>query len=219
MSDHMPVMLALCAAMCTLAGARADNLPAELSPRLEWIRTEGFRAGYNYMAPLDWYPRAKAIGMNAIISRMELANDPSGDEGIDERFPEGTSPPMGVAAWRHLQPSSRAAKENGLRFFYMLNLGSSMGNISDGYRDNPRRHNNGELFSPLDDIYWTRVVENRFLRAIEMLDGDEYQLDGLLIDPEMYSLGGAQPPGIDYGDFALKGELTGIEMLDVPECE
>ena len=68
---------------------------------------------------------------------------------------------------------------------------------------NPRRFNNGKLQSPLDEIYWTRVVENRFLRVADMLSGDEYQIDGFLIDPEMYAQKGAVPGDIDYGDFAL----------------
>jgi hypothetical protein len=35
----------------------------------------------------------------------------------------------------------------------------------------------------------------------------------------MYENGAAGDVTLDYGDFALEGELTGIEMLDVPACE
>ena len=194
-------------------GGQVKSLP-QLSPRLSWIRTEGFRCGYNYCAPLDWYPRAKACGMNGIISRLDIANDPDGDEGISARYAETDRMPDALRCWRLVRPSSRAAKENGLRFFFMLNLGGSRGNIDDGLRDNPRRFSNGKLFSPLDEIYWTRVVENRFLRVADMLAGDEYQIDGFLIDPEMYAEGGATPGDIDYGDFALSEfvQATGTEL-------
>lgn len=192
---------------------RVESLP-QLSPRLSWVRTEGFRCGYNYCAPLDWYPRAKACGMNGIISRLEIANDPAGDEAISDRYAETDRMPDAVRCWRLVRPSSRAARDNGLRFFYMLNLGGSRGNIDDGLRDNPRRFSNGKLFSPLDGTYWTRVVENRFLRVADMLAGEEYQIDGFLIDPEMYAEGGATPGDIDYGDFALSQfvEATGVEL-------
>jgi hypothetical protein len=35
----------------------------------------------------------------------------------------------------------------------------------------------------------------------------------------MYDNGAAGDVTLDYGDFALEGELTGIEMLDVPDCD
>lgn len=214
------VIALILAVLCVAALTRADeHVPnqadlAQLSPNLSWIRTEGFRLGYNYSASLDWYPRAKVCGMNGIISRLEIANDPSGDEALDGKYPEAGKVPDFLRCWRLVRPSSRAAEQNGLRFFYMLNLGSSRGTINDGFRDNPRRYNNAKLFSPLDDIYWTRVVENRFLRVAEMLAGDEYAIDGFLIDPEMYAEGGATPSDVDYGDFALSEfvKATGEEL-------
>lgn len=194
-----------------------------LSPKLAWIGEQGFRLGYNYGASLDWYPRAKTCGLNGIISRLDIANDPSGDEALEHKFPPGAPAPGAVQCWRLLRPSSRLAKENGLHFFFMLNLGGSWGNISDGFRDNPRRFNNGKLFSPLDEVYWTRVVENRFLRVADTLAGDPYQLDGFLIDPEMYSLEGAIPGDVDYGDYALNefvkatGTIVRFAGLSIPE--
>jgi hypothetical protein len=207
------ILTLVCSSTVLADDAEGDSLP-RLSPRLSWIRTEGFRCGYNYCAPLNWYPRAKACGMNGIISRLEIANDPGGDEAISARYAETDRMPDAVRCWRLLRPSSQAARDNGLRFFYMLNLGGSRGNIDDGLRDNPRRFNNGKLFSPLDGIYWTRVVENRFLRVADMLAGDEYQIDGFLIDPEMYAEGGATPGDIDYGDYALSEfvEATGAVL-------
>jgi len=199
--------LGICGSAPSPEATRGSSSGERLSPILAWVTTEGFRLGYNYCAPLDWYPRAKACGMNGIISRLDIANDPRGDEALAGKFPPGRSAPGALQCWRLLRPSSRQAKRNGLHFFFMVNLGGSWGNISDGFRDNPRRFNNGELFSPLDNVYWTRVVENRFLRAAAMLAGPEYQLDGFLLDPEMYALNGAIPGDLDYGDYAL-GEFS-----------
>ena len=47
--------------------------------------------------------------------------------------------------------------------------------------------------------------------------GEETPSHQVLFD--MYENGAAGDVTLDYGDFALKGELTGIEMLAVPECE
>ena len=214
-------MAGIVACICVVSGAWAQE--GALAARLSWVEDEGFRMGYNYCAPLDWYPRAKACGMNAIVSRLEIANDPSGDEELLDQYAPDDPQPDALRCWRLLQPSSRAAKQHGLRFFYMLNMGGSRGNINDGFRDNPRRHNNGKLFSPIDDIYWERVVEARFLRVARALEGEGYQLDGFLIDPEMYAEGGAIPGDVDYGDYALgefvaeTGETLGFEGLTIPE--
>jgi len=178
-----------------------DSTLDNLSPRLSWIRDKGMRMGYNYRVPVEWYAKAAEVGINAIISRLEIANDPSGDELVADKSPNAPA----VVDWRTVRTSSIAAKDAGVRFFYMLNPAAYEYNVNDGFRDNRRRYNNGTDFSPLDDIYWTRVVENRFLRVAKLLQGDEYQIDGFLIDPELYALGGRQPgyDGLDYGDFAL----------------
>jgi hypothetical protein len=189
-----------------------DPVLKDLSPRLSWIKEKGVRLGYNYRVPVDWYARAAKIGINGIISRLEIATDPSGDEMVAGQNPN--APP--VMDLRTIQPSSRAAKKAGIHFFCMLNPAAYEYTIADGFRDNPRRYNNGTDFSPIDDIYWTRTVENRFLRVAKMLRGDEYQIDGFLIDPELYALGGRQPgyEGLDYGDFALSEFVneTGAEL-------
>lgn len=190
-----------------------ENAVRDMHPKLAWIRTEKFRGGYNYNAPLEFYPLAKRCGMNAIISRLEIANDPSGDIELARQVPPGARKPDALLSYELIEPSSRLARELGLHWFYMLDLAGSQGNYRDGIRDNPRRHNNGVLFAPTDDIYWTRVVESRFLRVAEMVRGDEFQIDGFLIDPEMYALRGATPPGLDFGDYAL-GEFVKAMKLD-----
>ncbi|NOY81508.1 MAG: hypothetical protein GXP31_10955 [Kiritimatiellaeota bacterium] len=175
----------------------------QLSPKLAWIRAEKVRAGYNYNPPLEFFETADRCGMNAIFSRLEIANTSAGDADLARTLKPGQRKPDALISYGLIQPSARRAKELGLHWFYMLNLAASRSNYVDGLRDNPRRYNNGRLFSPTDDIYWSRVVEGRFLRVARMLQGDEYQIDGFLIDPEMYALGGATPPGLDFGDYAL----------------
>jgi len=190
-----------------------EDVEKDLHPQLKWILTEKFRGGYNYNAPLEFFPLAKKCGMNAIISRLEIANDPSGDVELAHKFRPGERKPDALLSYELIEPSSRLARNLGLHWFYMLDLAGSHGNYQDGIRDNPRRHNNGRMFAPTDDIYWTRVVEKRFLRVANMVRGDEFQIDGFLIDPEMYALGGATPPGLDFGDYAL-GEFVKTKELD-----
>jgi len=207
------------------------SVEAKLHPRLAWIRTQKIRAGYNYCASLDYYPIAKECGMNAIISRLEIANDPAGDVALSASLKPGRRKPTALVCYELVQPSSRLAKQLGLHWFYMLNPAGSHGpsrrspgsNYKGGIRDNPRRYNNGDLWAPTDDIYWTRVVENRFLRVAELLRGDEYQIDGFLIDPEMYAFGGRAPGGVDFGDYALgeflkengrRLDLTGLSIAE-----
>ena len=211
----MLVLMAAGAALAAAAEKRQDvsaAVEARLAPRLAWIAKEKIRAGYNYCPPLEYYPLAKQCGLNAIIARIEIANDPSGDEGLRAKLKPGQPKPHVLEALDLLVASSRTAKSLGLRFFYMLNMGGSMRNVSDGFRQNPRRYNNGDTFSPMDDVYWTRVVEARFLRVAQMLTGAEHQIDGFMIDPEMYALQGRLPGDVDYGDFAL-GEF--VKATDV----
>ena len=203
------------AAATPARGAQLDHVGdgdfgARLAPRLAWITKEKIRAGYNYCPPIEYYSLAEQCGMNAIIARIEIANDPSGDEGLRARLKPGQRTPHVLESLDLLVGSSRAAKQLGLHFFYMLNTGGSMGNVKDGFRGNPRRYNNGDTFSPMDDVYWTRVVEARFLRVARMLEPDEFQIDGFMIDPEMYALGGRLPGDVDYGDFAL-GEFMAAQ--------
>jgi len=188
------------------------NIEEDLHPRLKWICTEKFRGGYNYNAPLEFFPLAKKCGMNAIISRLEIANDPSGDVELAQKLRPGARKPDALRSYELIEPSSRLAKELGLHWFYMLDLAGSQGNYQDGIRDNPRRHNNGTMFAPIDDVYWTRVVEDRFLRVANMVQGDEFQIDGFLIDPEMYALKGATPPGLDFGDYALSEFVKAMKL-------
>ena len=72
-----------------------------------------------------------------------------------------------------MESSSRWAKKLEVPWFFMLNLAASAANHEDGARGNSRRFNNGKLPSPTDEIYWMRVVENRFLRVAKMPQSDE----------------------------------------------
>ena len=192
----------------TAAPDASSDVEAGLAPRLAWIAKEKMRGGYNYNASLEYFHLAQQCGMNVIISRLEIANEASGDQDRLATLPPDAPKSDAMRSYELIEPSARLAKQLGLHWFYMLNLAGSRGNYNDGVRDNPRRYNNGELPAPTDEVYWTRVVENRFLRVARMLQGDEVQIDGFLIDPEMYALKGATPGGPDFGDFAL-GEFLG----------
>jgi len=177
---------------------------ANLSPNLSWIVKEKIRGSYNWAAPPELYQPAKECGLNAIISRLDIANDPSGDVALRSGIKPEDRKPIALMCYDLIKPSSRRARELGLHWFFMVNPGAFKENFEDGLRDNPRRHNNGWNFAATDDIFWTRVIENRFLRVAKMLQGDQYQIDGFMIDPEMYAHDGARPPGgVDFGDFAL----------------
>jgi hypothetical protein len=186
----------LCCAMLLAGRATArdfgQDAEARLGPAHQWIVKEKFRASYSYAAPPELYERAMQIGLNAVISRLDIACDPANETGGAAKFCADL-----------IQPSSERAKQVGLHWFYMLNPGGSSLIVSEGFKDNPRRLNNGKQFAPTDEIYWKRTIEGRFLRAARMLQGDQYQIDGFMFDPEFYALGGATPGGVDYGDFAL----------------
>ena len=51
----------------------------------------------------------------------------------------------------------------------------------------------------------------------ETPQGEETPSHQVIFD--IYENGAAGDLTLDYGDFALDGKLTGIEMLDVPECD
>ena len=184
---------------------------ANWSPRIQWIAKERIRATYNYSFMVPWYAEAKRMGLNAVITRLEIPNSP--EQARELRRTSGDDFWM-IHDLDKVQASGRAAKEQGIHLLVMVGMGASAVTIEDGFRDNPRRYNNGEDFSPLDEIYWTRVVENRFLWLADMLQGQEYQLDGFMIDPEMYAAGARHGPDVDYGDYALEQftQATGIDL-------
>ena len=205
---HKSLGLLAILACLLLADARAADhdfgqaAEARLGPAHQWIVKEKFRASYNYAAPPELYERAKAIGLNAIVSRLDIACDPANDTSGSAKL-----------CLDLIQPSSARAKELGLHWFYMLNPAAFALTVSEGFKDNPRRLNNGTVFAPTDDIYWQRTIEGRFLRVARMLQGDRYQIDGFMFDPELYALGGATPGDVDYGDFAM-GQFVAARKLD-----
>ena len=206
--NRKPGLLAVSVCLLLANACAADHdfgqsAEDRLGPAHQWIVKEKFRASYNYAAPPELYERAKAIGLNAIVSRLDIACDPANETAGPAKFCADL-----------VRPSSARAKELGLHWFYMLNPAAFALTVSEGFKDNPRRLNNGPVFAPTDDIYWQRTVEGRFLRAARMLQGDQYQIDGFMFDPELYALEGATPGGVDYGDFAM-GQFVAARKLDV----
>ena len=135
-------LVAFCAALCCALPVFAAegghdfgrSVEAQLAPSLSWIVTEKFRASYNWSAPPELYEEAKACGLNAIISRLDIANDPSGDVDLGKSLKPGDTKPIPLRCYDLVQPSSRRAKELGLHWFFMVNPGAFKENFDDGLR-------------------------------------------------------------------------------------
>lgn len=198
-------------------GTTLDRPPATAtptsnwSPKIQWIAKERFRGAYSYSCELSYFPEAQRAGVNAIITRLEIPNTP---KQAKELRSATNSDFWMLRDLDKVKATGRAAKEHQIHLFVMVNMGASPVTIDDGFRNNARRYNNGTDFSPIDDIYWTRVVENRLLWLADMLAGSDCQVDGFMIDPEMYAAGARHGPDIDYGDFAMREftQATGIEF-------
>ncbi len=170
---HWPAKgLALC--LVALAGiAHGADQPIESSPG--WAPFERIRAYWS--PPLDLIAPLHDAGFNTIIQRLEIGtkrNDPAFNDAEEQT-----------------RASSRLAKQLGMHYFHCLDPGA-MGAIPQaGFEGNDRRFHDGKLPCPLDELFWERVMTGRFLDVIEMLSGEDYRLDGLIIDPEMYTFNGA----------------------------
>jgi hypothetical protein len=80
-------------------------------------------------------------------------------------------------------------------------------------RDLPSEAESAEALAELPS--WPVTIS--YYPHSETPQGEETPSHQVIFD--MYDNGAAGDVTLDYGDFALEGELTGIEMLDVPECE
>ena len=179
------------------------------SPRIQWIAQQRFRGAYNYSFEIPWFAEAKEAGVNAVITRLEIPNSP---QQAEELRNSGGDNFWMIRDLDKVKATGKAAKQHGLHLLVMVNMGATRVTIDDGFRNNPRRYNNGTDFSPIDDIYWKRVIENRLLWLADTLDDNSCQLDGFMIDPEMYGAGARHGPDIDYGDFAMRQFTEAIDI-------
>lgn len=173
---YIPLALLLLASL-----SHAQEVSHELPG---WQEGERIRAYWS--PPVALFDALKEAGFNTIIQRLETAVTPA-QRATGSLHPSYTF----EAVEADVRASSRRAKELGLRYFHCLDPGAAGAIAQAGFADNPRRYQNGKLPCPLDDVYWDRVITHRFLAVINLLSGDDYRLDGLIIDPEMYTFSGA----------------------------
>jgi hypothetical protein len=165
---------------------------------LAWVHRDKIRMGWS-PSGLEDYDAMAAAGMNAVMPRLELdaatAYDPNMKGTPLSEYDAGIV--------KALRDSSRKAKEAGLHYFHCLDLAARSQTRHVGFVDNEARFNDGDLPSPVDPVYWQRAVLDRVRRALDFLEGDEYALDAVIIDPEMYTFQGRQPSTPDYGRHAF----------------
>jgi hypothetical protein len=201
MDRSIPMWSALLMTM-TLAGtvSIANAAPAADQDPIAWVRRDKIRMGWT-PERFDQYQMMVDAGMNAVMPRLEL------DVTVDydpAKFEEPLSK-NDAQIMKDLRHGSHLAKQVGLRYFHCLNLAAESQTYEIGFKDNPARYDDGILPSPVDPVYWKRTILDRTDRALRLLnDADEYAVDGVIIDPEMYALGGGGLPGNpDYGAYAF----------------
>ena len=148
-----------------------------------WVQQEKIR-GY-WSAPSDIIKPLHEAGFNTLFQRLEIAVDE--EQRSNEQLYPGRSFKEEEA---EVLKASRLAKELGMRYFHVLDPGPVESIPFAGFKNNPRRYHDGKMPCPLDKVFWDRVITNRFMYVIKLLSQDTYQLDGLLIDPEMYYFNG-----------------------------
>ena len=180
MSLSIPVVIVLLCAL--LYGFGASVAPA--GPVPAWIEQEKIRGYWN--APVDLIAPLQEAGFSTLFQRLEISLDPQLRENAivyeDRTFHDEEADTL---------KSSRLAKTLGLHCFHVLDPAPVELVPAAGFKHNPRRFHDGKLPCPLDKVFWDRVMTDRFMYIIDLLAGPEYQLDGLLIDPEMYHFNGA----------------------------
>ncbi|MHB0947048.1 MAG: hypothetical protein ACYC3B_07740 [Sedimentisphaerales bacterium] len=148
----------------------------------EWVKQEKIRS-YWGPPPALIEPLYDA-GFNVIVQRLEIAVDAE-QRATDKKVNvEGYSFEQ---AEQQIKESSAICKRLGMRYFFCLNL-AAMPHIAEaGLKGDSRRCDDGVRPCPLDERYWDRVIINRFNKALELLEGNDYRIDGFIIDPEMYA--------------------------------
>ncbi len=171
----LSVLAAVLICSCNAAGVRQSGVPA-------WVEQEKIRSYWG--PPVELIEPLHDAGFNVIIQRLELAVNNEQRAADQKVNVEGYTFEQ---AEQIIKESSALCKKLGMRYFFCLNL-SAMPHIAQaGFKDNPRRCVDGVRPCPLDELYWNRIIINRFNKAMELLDGENYRIDGFIIDPEMYA--------------------------------
>ncbi len=192
--------------LAAIAAADAPAGPGKHSPpggHLAWVYRDKIRMGWSPSRPADYETMARA-GMNAVMPRLEL-------DAVVDYEPSRANVPCSdrdAQVLKSLRETSRKARQVGLRYFHCLDIAASSQTWRIGFKGNPARFNDGDLPSPVDPVYWRRAIVQRVQRALDLLDGDAYVLDAVIIDPEMYALHAAVPGAPDYGRYAFETFLA-----------
>ncbi|MCP4639778.1 MAG: hypothetical protein GY851_05070, partial [bacterium] len=187
------------AALAVLLVLPATAAEEPVNEAIAWVMRDNIRMGWG-PPTLDHYDSMRAAGMNAVMPRIELGAVVDYDSSTAaEPLYEGDG-----AALKALRDTSRKAKEAGLRYFHCLDIAAQHQTAAVGFQDNPARHNDGRAPSPIDPVFWRRSIIQRVDRALDLLDGDAYALDAVIVDPEMYTIHGWSPGGPDYGAYAFQ---------------
>lgn len=173
---------------------------AKPSKAVEWVYRDKIRMGWT-PERFDQYQMMKDAGMNAVMPRLEL-DVPMDDAAHPYDKPLSDHDAQIIS---DMLQGSALAKKVGLKYFHCLNFAADSQTYEGGTRDNPARYNDGHLPSPVDPVFYKRTILDRVERTMKLLgDKNKYALDAVIIDPEMYALGGALPGDPDYGKFAFE---------------
>ncbi len=207
-SRNMIWQVILCVLSVGFAGKALADGESSLS---SWVRREKIRMGWG--PALEQYRAMAKSGMNAVMPRLEL------DAVVDYNSADAERPlsKRDANVIREIRAGARKAKILGLKYFYCLDIAAEYQTVAVGFKNNPARFNDGKLPSLVDKIYWKRAILQRVHRVLDLLDDDNiYALDGVIIDPEMYTLSAAVPHGADYGKYAFETFLKEISK-PIPE--
>jgi hypothetical protein len=197
---HNGVLVCLSFALVALTGCTGSTDEMKQNNPLDWVYRDKIRMGWS-PARLDQYQLMADAGMNAVMPRHEL-------DVVSHYDPKNAATPLSpndATIIAEIRDGSRMAKKTGLHYFHCLNLAAQAQTYQAGFENNPARYNDGNLPSPVDPIYWQRTITDRVRRVLDLLqDENEYALDAVIIDPEMYALKGALPGAADYGTYAFE---------------
>lgn len=174
-------------------------IAAEPIDEIQWVYKDKLRLGWTPDRYSQYQVMADA-GMNAVMPRLELDVTPDYDPAKFDQPLSGND----AQIMADLLKGSALAKEVGLHYFHCLGIACERQTFEGGAYQNDARFNDDRLPSPLDKVYWKRTITDRVDRALRLLaDRDKYQLDAIIIDPEMYAFDGALHSEADYGTFAF----------------
>jgi len=207
LSRKVVIAVASVGQLAVVAGAaekpEGSQKRARASGPLAWVYRDKIRMGWSPSSPADYETMARA-GMNAVMPRLEL-------DAVVDYDPIRAEVPCSdrdAQVLTSLRETSRKARQTGLHYFHCLDIAASSQTWRVGFKDNPARFNDGDLPSPVDPVYWRRAIVQRVQRALDLLDGDAYALDAVIIDPEMYAIHAGVPGGPDYGRYAFETFLA-----------